>query len=52
MHDTSTFGDVDQHGQAPGLWLAIEEFLFAHPEWTLAERRTNCHGLTVLKRVA
>jgi hypothetical protein len=34
-----------------GLWPAIEEFLAAHPEWTLVERFTNNNGLTVLKRV-
>ena len=34
-----------------GLWPAIEEFLEAHPEWTLHERFTNNNGLTILKRV-
>jgi hypothetical protein len=33
-----------------GLWPAIEEFLVAHPEWTLEKRLTNNNGLTVLKR--
>jgi hypothetical protein len=33
-----------------GLWPAVEEFLQAHPEWTLKERRVNNNGLTVLAR--
>jgi len=33
-----------------GLWPAIEEFLEAHPEWTLKERLTYNNGLTVLER--
>ncbi len=33
-----------------GLWPAIGEFLEAHPEWSIAERFTNNHGLTILKR--
>jgi FkbM family methyltransferase len=50
LHDTETFG---QHGELPnslGLWPAVEEFLAAHPEWTLHERRANNNGLTVLAR--
>jgi len=35
-----------------GLWPAIQEFLDAHPEWTLEKRYTNCNGLTILKRIA
>jgi cephalosporin hydroxylase len=50
LHDTTTFGTVDQSGQGRGLWPAIEEFLAARPEWSLAERRTNCNGLSVLRR--
>ena len=34
-----------------GLWPAVQDFLFTHSDWVLEERRTNCHGLTVLKRV-
>jgi cephalosporin hydroxylase len=48
LHDTETFG---QRGEAPnsiGLWPAVEEFLAAHPEWTIRERRANNNGLTVL----
>jgi hypothetical protein len=33
-----------------GLWPAIEEFLVAHPEWTMHKRFTNNNGLTILKR--
>ena len=51
MHDTTTFGNVDQTGTGRGLWPAVEEFLASHTEWFVLERRTNCHGLTVLQRV-
>ncbi len=51
LHDTTTFGNVDQSGVGRGLWPAIEEFLAAHTEWCLKERFVNCHGLTVLERV-
>lgn len=50
LHDTETFG---QRGEAPnsvGLWPAVEEFLAAHPEWSICERRANNNGLTVLAR--
>jgi|688.fasta_scaffold291541_2 hypothetical protein len=33
-----------------GLLAAADDFLERHPEWELAERYTNCHGFTVLKR--
>lgn len=51
LHDTTTFGHIDQTNEGRGLWPAVEELLAQRSEWTLAERRTNCHGLTVLKRV-
>lgn len=50
MHDTTTFGTEDQIPGGRGLWPAVEEFLAEHSEWSLVERRTNCHGLTVLGR--
>lgn len=50
MHDTTTFGEIGQTNESPGLWLAVAEFLVDHSEWSILERRTNCHGLTVLKR--
>jgi hypothetical protein len=34
-----------------GLKPAIDEFLAAHPEWTVKEVFTNNNGLTVLQRV-
>src|SRR5207237_61445 len=33
-----------------GLWPAVDEFLKAHPEWSLHKRYTNNNGLTILKR--
>ena len=34
-----------------GLWPAIVEFVVSHPEWIIEKRFTNCHGLTILKRI-
>ena len=51
LHDTTTFGDVGQTGGL-GLWAAVVEFLDKYPQWVVHERRTNCHGLTVLSRVS
>lgn len=50
LHDTTTFGDVDQCGLKPGLWQAIEEFTAQAEEWKIKERFSRCHGLTVLER--
>jgi hypothetical protein len=50
LHDTETFGQCGELPNSKGLWPAVEEFLGAHPEWTLRERRTNNNGLTVLSR--
>jgi hypothetical protein len=52
MHDTETFGETSEDSSRPGLWAAVEEFLAAHPEWSLFERRRNNNGLTILKRNA
>jgi hypothetical protein len=51
MHDTTLNETVGNDGQSPGLWQAIEEFLVAHPEWKLIERKTNCNGMTLLERI-
>lgn len=50
LHDTTTFGYVDQTGDGKGLWPAVEEFVARSPEWHVRERFTNCHGLTVLEK--
>jgi hypothetical protein len=39
---------VDRSKQ--GLWSAVEDFLAAHPEWSLRERYINNNGMTVLER--
>jgi hypothetical protein len=52
MHDTETFGQMSEDSSRPGLWAAVEEFLAAHPEWSVAERFANNNGLTILKRNA
>jgi hypothetical protein len=33
-----------------GLWSAVEDFLVDHPEWSVRERHTYNHGMTVLER--
>lgn len=50
FHDTTTFADSGEFG-GRGIWAAIQEFIDAHPEWQLIERRTNNNGLTILKHV-
>jgi hypothetical protein len=50
FHDTTLFGDFGQGGEK-GVWPAVQEFLESHPEWQLVERRTNCNGMTLIKRV-
>lgn len=40
----------DEMDSLNGLKLAIDEFLFANPEWILLEKLENNNGLTVLKR--
>ena len=66
MHDTSdpwgTLDDTEYKGNYSeypaeydrnkrGLWAAVEDFLARHPEWVLHERKFNCYGFTVLRRV-
>ena len=51
MHDTVTFGTVDQFGESPGMWLAVQEFLGSHPEWKLRDHFTHNNGLTIIERV-
>jgi hypothetical protein len=50
MHDTVTFGEVGETAGHRGLWPAIIQFLFDHPEWTLVEQRIRNNGLTILGR--
>jgi hypothetical protein len=51
FHDTTLFA-VRGEFNGRGIWPAIEEFLEAKKdEWELVERRTNCNGLTIIKRI-
>ncbi len=66
LHDTQSFRVVDEgvegHGGKAvdeglfsrtgnqGLWPAVEQFISAHPEWSIHEHRENNNGLTILKR--
>ena len=51
FHDIVSFGSHGETPGAAGIWPAIEGFLDAHPEWTLAERHDNNNGLAVLRRL-
>lgn len=53
FHDVQTFGFGMTGGQGGegGLWLAIDPFLLAHPEWQIVENLTNNNGLLVISRV-
>jgi len=55
--DTQYRGNYSEYPQEydrskKGLWPAVEDFLAKHSEWSLLERHRNCHGFTILKRVA
>ena len=50
FHDTELFGARGQGGEE-GVWKAIQEFLDTNPQWQLVERRINCNGMTLIKRV-
>jgi hypothetical protein len=54
--DNSYWGNYSEYPEhidrsKRGLWPAVQDFLLTHPDWILHERRTNCHGFTILKRV-
>lgn len=50
FHDTEApWGQIGEDG-GPGVMVGIEEWLALHPEWAIAERHTNNHGLVVLRR--
>lgn len=52
FHDTEApWGQVGEDG-GPGVMLGVERWLADHPEWVIAERHTNNHGLVVLRRKA
>lgn len=53
--DTEYRGDYSEYPASidrtkKGLFPAISDFLAKNPEWVLAERRFNNHGLTILQR--
>lgn len=53
LHDTTTFGSIDEDliTGTPGLWPAVQEFLYFHrDEWRLKERLEIYDGLTILER--
>jgi cephalosporin hydroxylase len=50
LHDTISFRHGGFDGDDKGIWSAVMEFLYSHPEWELWESFANNNGLTVLKR--
>ena len=52
LHDTETFGYVDEVTGAPGgLRKALDQFLLEDPTWQIKEQHTNNNGLTVLEKI-
>lgn len=50
FHDTEApWGQVGEDG-GPGVMIGVEDWLAVHPEWSIAERHANNHGLVVLRR--
>ena len=50
LHDTTTFGALGEGEGHVGIWPAVQEFLEAHSEWSLAERFEHNNGLAILRR--
>jgi cephalosporin hydroxylase len=48
MHDTTSFELTGEDGKSKGLWIAVEEFISHHNEWSIFKRYTNNNGLTIL----
>lgn len=66
LHDTVTYGTTDEkpyeygvvsedlkglQRAREGLWVALEDFLAASPDWRIKEHYENNNGLTVLEKV-
>lgn len=49
LHDTVTFGETGEGG-APGILVAVREFLDANPQWFIRDQYINNNGLMVLAR--
>lgn len=50
FHDTEApWGQTGEDG-GPGVMIGVEQWLGNHPEWIIAERHANNHGLVVLRR--
>lgn len=60
LHDTTTFGEVGEPSYEAvsthsmncgrGIWKAVEEFMTANPEWSIAYKTEENNGLTILKK--
>lgn len=51
MHDTYLYGLQGEDGKAPGLMLAIDEFLEKYRDWHVVYECEDNNGLTVLRRM-
>ena len=52
LHDTISFRYGGWEGDTRGIWLAITEFVYSHPEWEIWETNPNSPGMTVLKKIS
>ena len=50
LHDTISFRYGGFNGDEKGLWSAIIECVYSHPEWEIWESFANNNGLTVLRK--
>ena len=50
LHDTVSFRYGGWEGDTIGIWPAVTEFVYSHPEWEIWETLPNWPGMTVLKR--
>ena len=52
FHDTESFKTKGETQGDPGIWKAIEEFLYQNGEWEILEHLENNNGLTVIGKIS
>ena len=50
LHDTVSFRHGGWEGDKIGIWPAVTEFVYSHPEWEIWEVKPEGPGLTILKK--
>lgn len=50
LHDTTSFRYGGWEKDIIGIWPAITEFVYSHPEWEIWETKPEWPGLTILKK--